>query len=41
MGNSMETFRKKIQQTTGWSDAMVNAIQSEDEARIYIGAGQK
>ena len=37
----METFRKKIQQTTGWSDAIVNTIQSEAEARIYIGAGLK
>ena len=35
----METFRKKIQQMTGWSDTVVNAIQCEAEARIYIGAG--
>ena len=35
----METFRKKIQQMTGWSDTIVNTIQSEAEARIYIGAG--
>ena len=37
----METFRKKIQQMTGWSDTVVNAIQCEAEARIYIGAGLK
>lgn len=37
----MKDFRKKIQQTTGWSDAIVNTIQSEAEARIYIGAGLK
>lgn len=37
----METFRKKIQQMTGWSDTIVNTIQSEAEARIYIGAGLK
>ena len=35
----MEAFRKKIQQMTGWSDTVVNAIQCEAEARIYIGAG--
>ena len=37
----METFRKKIQQMTGWSDTVVNAIQCEAEARIYIDAGLK
>ncbi len=37
----MKDFRKKIQQTTGWSDAIVNAIQSEEEARIYMDAGLK
>lgn len=37
----METFRRKIQQTTGWSDAIVNAIQSEEEARVYIRAELK
>ena len=26
---------------TGWSDTVVNAIQCEAEARIYIGAGLK
>lgn len=37
----MEDFRKKIQQMTGWSDALVNAIRTEEEARIYMKAGLK
>lgn len=35
----METFRKKIRQMTGWSEAIVNAIQREEEARLYMEAG--
>lgn len=35
----MEAFRKKIRQTTGWSEAIVNAIQREEEARLYMEAG--
>ena len=34
----MEVFQKIIQQRIGWSDAIVAAIQSEDEARIYMDA---
>ena len=37
----MRNFRKKIQQKTGWSDAIVNAIQKEEEAHIYMKAGLK
>lgn len=35
----MEAFRKKIRQMTGWSEAIVNAIQREEEARLYMKAG--
>lgn len=35
----MEAFRKKIRQMTGWSEAIVNAIQREEEARLYMEAG--
>ena len=35
----METFRKKIRQMTGWSEAIVNAIRREEEVRLYMEAG--
>lgn len=35
----MKTFRQQLQQKTGWSAAIVNAIQSEKEAAIYLSAG--
>ena len=37
----METFQKIIQQRTGWSDSIVRAIQTKEEADIYINAGLK
>lgn len=37
----METFRKEIQQMTGWSDTIINAIQRTEEAYIYLKAGLK
>lgn len=37
----MEAYKKKMQQKTGWSDAIVNAIRSEEESRIYMEAGLK
>ena len=37
----METFQKIIQQRTGWSESIVRAIQTKEEADIYIHAGLK
>lgn len=37
----METFQKIIQQRMGWSDSIVRAIQTKEEADIYIHAGLK
>lgn len=34
----METFQKIIQQRTGWSESIVRAIQTKEEADIYIHA---
>ncbi len=33
------TDYRRLQRLTGWSDAILRAIGSEDEARIYIRAG--
>lgn len=35
----MELFRKLIQKQTGWSDIVVNAIKTKEEAHIYMDAG--
>lgn len=37
----MEAFREKIQQMTGWSEAIVKYIQREEEAWLYMKAGLK
>ena len=35
----MSDFRQRVKRLTGWSDEIVNALRSEEEAEIYIRAG--
>lgn len=37
----MQQFQERIQAHTGWSEAIVSAIRSEEEAELYIRAGLK
>ena len=37
----MQQFQQRIQARTGWSEAIVSAIRSEEEAELYIRAGLK
>lgn len=39
MESNMSDFRQRVKRLTGWSDEIVNAIRSEEEAEIYIRAG--
>lgn len=35
----MSDFRQRVKRLTRWSDEIVNALRSEEEAEIYIRAG--
>jgi hypothetical protein len=35
----MENWKQKIKMCTGWSDAIITALHSEEEAQVYIHAG--
>lgn len=37
----MEEWKERVRRRTGWSDAIINALRSEEEAKIYIDAGLK
>lgn len=39
--NISDTEKQEIANITGWSESIINCIQSMDEARVYIRAGLK
>ena len=39
MESNMSDFRQRVKRLTGWSDEIVNAIRSEEEAEVYVRAG--
>ncbi len=38
MYSTIDTWRIGVKQRTGWSDEIISALRSEDEAQIYIAA---